>query len=138
MSLDQAAPSLPQPINNPVTPRSGDTAARSTSAASSYVWFVLKPILGAGGVISVVGALYTYTAQQVEQRRQDFLQAFDLIDTHVGEKFITHVEHAIDPIVKTKDPGWLRPRAKADDAEALIVKLQKSMSAAAPDFWTAG
>jgi hypothetical protein len=128
MSLDQPAASMNQAFDDPIKQTSHITS--SVSGELSYlvrwVWPLLKTILGAGGLCSLLWAAYTYSDQQVEQRRQDFLQAFNLVDTHVGEKFVKLVTDTIIPIATTEDKQWWSARIRADNAHANIALIQST------------
>jgi hypothetical protein len=128
MSLDQPAGILHQSFQNPAEQTPADATSGVLSSLVGWVWPVLKTMLGAGGLFSVVWAAYTYSAQEAEQRRQDFLQAFNLVDTHVGEKFLKIVTETINPIANTKDEVWWSARTRANNAHADIAQIQTSGS----------
>jgi hypothetical protein len=59
-----------------------------------------------GGAASVLWAAYTYSAQQAEQRRKDFLDAYNLVAGDLGSKILKDVSNAIDPFIKLPATGW--------------------------------
>jgi hypothetical protein len=124
MSLSEPARRMDEPFDDPAQRSSTRSASDVLSYLAGGIWPVLKTMLGAGGLFSLLWAAYTYSAQQVEQRRQDFLQAFNVVDTHVGDKFIKLVTDTIKPISTTEDERWRSARSRADNAEADIAQLQ--------------
>jgi hypothetical protein len=67
-----------------------------------------------GGAVSLIWAAYTYSDQSTQQRRQQLLSAFVLVDGHLGAATAEKIQKAISPFYSIKDPQWYDAVARRD------------------------
>jgi hypothetical protein len=75
-------------------------------------------IAALGSALSLLWAAYTYSNQQAEQRRQDFLQAYGLVSGDLGQSVVNSVTAAIEPFYRQSpitDPAWNAARMCYDE-----------------------
>jgi hypothetical protein len=105
MSADQTAGASGQPPSTS-TPAMGRSAEWSA---------VLLKVIGAIAVIfPIIWAAFTYYHQQVQQRRQDFLQAYDIVHGNLGQEIERSIDQAIAPIYKSPDDKLAKARLSVD------------------------
>jgi hypothetical protein len=103
MSADQigGAPGPPSPTSRP---------------AKEWGATLLK-IIGAIAIIfPILWAAYTYYHQEVQQRRQDFLRAYDIVHGPLGKGITDSIDKAIKPIYDSSDDKLAKARQRADVA----------------------
>lgn len=75
--------------------------------------------LGAlGGIASVAWAAYTYSNESTEQRRQDLLSSFNLVDGDLGNSTIAKIQTAITQFYSITDSEWYIAVANRNSALA--------------------
>ena len=115
-----SAPSARDPADRPSSAESGRKSSRARLS-----WASTGLSLGAAAsAISFLWAAYTYSDQQAEQRRQDFLQAYNLVSGDLGGIVIKDVQAAIGPFYATSpitDPDWIAARTCYDAIGTTIV-----------------
>jgi hypothetical protein len=100
----------------------------SSTSQSGKEWgaAVLK-ILGAIAIIfPIAWAAYTYYHQEFQQRRQDFLRAYDIVHGTLGKGITDSIDEAIKPIYNSSDDKLAKARQSAD-----VAKVQAGESAEA-------
>ena len=119
----------PEPGRAPSEPTSG-----VWSRLSRVVWRLAQSLGATGGVLSIIWAAYTYSNQSTQQRRQDLLGAFDLVDGHLGAATTEKIQKAINPFYTIKDQRWYAAVARRDlaldtsDATALSAAIAEMQS----------
>ena|SRR5215472_6439046 len=85
----------------------GPAASNSTlgfwSRLSRLVWRLVQSLGAMGGALSLIWAAYTYSDQSTQQRRQQLLSAFDLVDGHLGTATAEKIQKAISPFYSIGD-----------------------------------
>lgn len=102
--------------------RTADDPGRVTSEPTPGIlsriarmgWRVAQSLGAAGGALSLIWAAYTYSNQSTQQRRQELLAAFDLVDGHLGTATTEKIQRAISPFYSIKDPRWYDAVARRD------------------------
>jgi hypothetical protein len=116
--VGEAGSSPPGPLagDRPASAESGRKSARTRLS-----WASTGLSLGAvASALSFLWAAYTYSNQQAEQRRQDFLAAYNLVSGDLGAVVIKDVQAAIGPFYADSpitDPQWTEARACYDAVE---------------------
>jgi hypothetical protein len=109
VSTDPAAPAQPGPANtasarNEPQPNWRQRLSAWTKSAAAAI-----SVLGVA--YGVVQSAFIYADQYRAQRGQNFLQAFDLADAHLGASVSSSVIKAIEPFYKEKvDDDWKSAR----------------------------
>ena len=90
--------------------RSGQATSEPTPSFWSRIFQtglrLARPLGAAGGALSLIWAAYTYSNQSTQQRRQELLAAFDLVDGHLGTATTERIQRAISPFYSIKDSRW--------------------------------
>src|SRR5487761_380828 len=90
--------------------RPSSAEAGRKSSGTRLSWASTGLSLGAfASAISFFWAAYTYSDQQAEQRRHDFLAAYNLVSGDLGGVVIKDVQSAIGPFYANSpitDPQW--------------------------------
>jgi hypothetical protein len=117
---------------HPASEETGRSAAGGFSRWVRHGW----SIAALGSALSLVWAAYTYSNQQAEQRRQDFLQAYSLVSGDLGQSVVKSVTDAISPFYRTPpitDAAWNAARACYDDVADRRCLVAGSETAAAAE-----
>jgi hypothetical protein len=136
MSVDAPGTNPTHTVDDPPEP------GRATSEPAPGIWsrlfrmgWRLAQSIGAtGGALSLIWAAYTYSNQSTQQRRQELLSAFDLVDGHLGTATTEKIQKAISPFFSIKDRRWYDALAKRDlaldgsDAAALSGAIAEMQS----------
>lgn len=97
-------------------PASADAGEKTSRARLSWASTGLS--LGAvASALSFFWAAYTYSDQQAQQRRQDFLAAYNLVSGDLGGVVVKDVQAAIGPFYANTpitDPQWTAARTCYD------------------------
>src|SRR5271166_1195162 len=101
MSADQTAGAPGQPSSTP-SPAMGRSAEWSAA--------LLKTIGAIAVIFPIIWAAYTYYHQEVQQRRQDFLQAYDTVHGNLGQEIKKSIDNAITSIYKSVDEKLAKAR----------------------------
>src|SRR6266516_3806905 len=95
-------------------PATTPSATRGRSAELSAA--ILKTIGAIALIFPAIWAAYTYYHQEVQQRRQDFLQAYDIVHGNLGKEIAESVDKAISPIYNNNDDQLAKARQTSDEA----------------------
>ena len=121
-----------------VTPvKKGDaeeTTSRASPSAPTTEWAatILK-VFGAIAIIfPIVWAAYTYYHQEIQQRRQDFLRAYDIVHGTLGKEITDSIDKAIAPVYNSTDDKLAKARFRADTA---ATQAEKAMAIADIQHW---
>jgi hypothetical protein len=101
-----------------------DTVRRSAAAGFSHWVRGWWSIAALGSALSLLWAAYTYSNQQAEQRRQDFLQAYSLVSGDLGQSVVKSLTDAISPFYRKApitDAAWNAARGCYDDLAAVEI-----------------
>jgi hypothetical protein len=119
MSADQPATASGQ-LSSTANPKKGRSAEWSAAT--------LKTIGAIAVIFPVIWAAYTYYHQGVQQRRQDFLQAYDIVHGNLGKEIADSVDKAISPIYNSTDDKLAKARQSADEAATQADKASATAS----------
>jgi hypothetical protein len=108
MSVETAEPKATRADDGTAAPGqgTGEPALGIWSSLSRLGWRFAKALGATGGVFSLIWAAYTYSNQYTQQRRQDLLSAFDLVDGHLGAATTEKIQRAISPFYSITDQRW--------------------------------
>jgi hypothetical protein len=100
---------------------SNQSSSMSQPSESGKKWWDMPlKIFGAIAVsvpiISIVLALYTYYHQAIQQRKVDFLHAYDIVHGTLGKDIEQSIDDAIKPIYNSSDDRFWKARQRADEA----------------------
>ena len=83
-----------------------------TSRPAKELGATLLKMIGAIAIIfPILWAAYTYYHQEIEQRRQDFLRAYDIVHGTLGKGITDSIDKAIKPIYDSSDDKLAKARA---------------------------
>ena len=108
MSVEPSGTNPTGNVDDPAEPgrATSEPAPGIWSRLSRIGWRLVQSLGAAGGALSVIWAAYTYSNQSTQQRRQELLTAFDLVDGHLGTATAEKIQKAISPFYSIKDPRW--------------------------------
>src|SRR5277367_4615307 len=99
MSVEPSRTNPTRAVDDPTAP--GQTTSEPAPSFWSRVLQtglrLARPLGAAGGALSLLWAAYTYSNQSTQQRRQELLAAFDLVDGHLGTSTTERIQKAINP-----------------------------------------
>ena len=81
----------------------------------------------------IVWAAFTYYHQQIQQRRQDFLRAYDIVHGDLGKGITNSIDKAIKPLYDSPDVELAAARQRADvaatpaDRAAALAEIQTGL-----------
>jgi hypothetical protein len=108
----------------------------STSQSGKEWGAALLKIFGAIAIIfPIVWAAYTYYHQEFQQRRQDFLRAYDVVHGTLGKGITDSIDEAIRPIYNSSDDKLAKARQSADVAAAQADKGAEAAAIAEIQQW---
>jgi hypothetical protein len=110
----RSAMSADQPATEPG--RLSSTASPTRGRSAEWSAATLKTIGAIAIIFPVIWAAYTYYHQEVQQRRQDFLQAYDIVHGNLGKEIAESIDKAISPIYNSTDDKLAKARQSADEA----------------------
>jgi hypothetical protein len=114
-----------------VTDRTAGTREQlARHPAMQLAGVLLKTVGAMAAIFPILWAAYTYYHQGYQQRRQDFLRAYDIVHGNLGTGITDSINAAIKPIYNSTDDKFAKARLHADEATtpaekaAAIVDIQ--------------
>jgi hypothetical protein len=116
MSVESPETNPARTANDPAAP--GQTTSEPTEGIRARIFRIglrfVQSLGAAGGALSLLWAAYTYSNQSTQQRRQELLASFDLVDGHLGTATTERIQKAISPFYSITDPRWFEAVARRD------------------------